>query len=56
MKYIIAGIIIYFLYKRFFPAPSLNKGRGENDHTDQPSNNYSKDNNQGEFIDYEEVD
>ncbi|MEL7119621.1 MAG: hypothetical protein AAFO07_09275 [Bacteroidota bacterium] len=56
MKYIIAGIIIYFLYKRFFTTPSLNKGRGEKDQADDRSNNYSKDNNQGEFIDYEEVD
>ncbi len=50
LKWLITGIIIYFLYKRFFALPPP-KGPDNNQNI-----NRSQPDDEGDYIDYEEVD
>lgn len=52
LKLIITGIIVYFLYRVFFDRPSLGSGRSNPEkNIDNP-----QEEDEGEYIDYEEID
>lgn len=60
LKFFITGIIIYFIYQTFIKKPSLKEGRDQrrsdpSDHI-QPSSSKNQDDDEGEYIDYEEVE
>ena len=56
LKLLITGIIVYFLYKRFFGLPESTKEKDSflKNKPDQPDR--QSDNDDSEYIDYEEID
>lgn len=60
LKFLITGIIIYFIYQSFFKKPSLKEGQDNHraDPSDHipPSSSKRNNDNEGEYIDYEEVE
>jgi hypothetical protein len=51
LKLIITGLLIYFLYRSFFKKTGIGTSQREDRHIDT-----NKEEDEGEFIDYEEVD
>ena len=53
LKWLVTGSIVYFLYKRFFPSLPAQGPNASNDNIQKPDHNET---DEGEYIDYEEVD
>jgi len=54
MKFLILGVLFYFLYRLIVSPPAIKDGTGKvkiNDVKDKPGKNEA-----GEFIDYEEIE
>ena len=51
LKLIVTALLVYFLYRTFFTKPSIGSPREEERNIDTPVEE-----DEGEYIDYEEVD
>ena len=57
LKWLITFGILFFLYRTFFAGPSLGSGKRPPSRVDDHSNSSNNDStDEGEYIDYEEVD
>ncbi|MCB0638600.1 MAG: hypothetical protein KDC54_18345 [Lewinella sp.] len=57
LKLLITGFLIYFVYRYFIAPPALNNSsRHDPIDGDQQWSNTSDDKDDGDYIDYEEVD
>ncbi len=59
LKLLVTGLIIYFMYQTFFKKPSLKAGKDhhlEDTSSEAPPAASKKNNDEGEYIDYEEVE
>ncbi len=59
LKFLITGLIIYFIYQTFIKKPTLKEGQDHHrpDPSDHiPPSSSKKHDDDGEYIDYEEVE
>ncbi len=55
IKWLLTGLIVYLLYRYFIATPAIPPA-GSSDETRQSTDSQTKRDEEGEYIDYEEVD
>lgn len=54
LKWLIMGLVVYFIYRNFIAPPKIDKGKSQD--PQQLRNEPKATDEDGEYIDYEEVD